>query len=645
MSKPQAIKSVTVKDQGQYGTCFAHACSRNFVRTLQILGVIKAEYNEQFYLLFLYTITERISCNTGGNYLELFEVLTYLKQNYEKIFNLVRPNHIKCYNDTCSIERNAKFLNLKEDDKREFIKKINEVKDFLHVGKYEYIIDNVNKQNNYPSEAIIWLLQMKLQPYMGCSSFKAPGADNCYKGGSHGHAVILRSWNEHKVEIKNSWGDDWATKGNYVFNNIADIGCANLPNKVIYFASLIFDYDNLPTSFKNNVDETIKLFGTHTNISYSNIKEDNNFYGKKKYGFFDYGRYKDVIYDNEVFEGYFLYGFKNKGKKIIKDNNIIIEGNWDHIGNLIHDENIHIIDDDKCYKAEFINGNISWGSNDNIMCTKYPDFKTANNQDIERRKRNDHPTVKPTITPVNPTITPVKPTELVKENNKINYSSGYFYEGEIINNKPNGYGKLVKNGSIIYEGMWKNNNRDGKGKEIYSDKSICDGEWSNNIFIKGKIIYAQSTITYEGSLTNNQRNGYGEEIYNKNTYKGMWSNNKRHGKGAQIYENGIQYEGEWKDNLQNGDGKLTLSNGSYYDGKWENHIFVNGKMKNIIDNSKIYRGEYNGTGVIEINGKCYSATSTKGNLKWDDTKEIKCDTFKNKYLKYKQKYLIKKKKL
>ena len=46
--KPLELKSVEIQSQ-IFSDCWAHAASRNFVRTLQVLGVIKAKYNQDFY--------------------------------------------------------------------------------------------------------------------------------------------------------------------------------------------------------------------------------------------------------------------------------------------------------------------------------------------------------------------------------------------------------------------------------------------------------------------------------------------------------------------------------------------------------------------------------------------------------------------
>ncbi len=66
ISKPNELKSVLIKEQ-QDSECWAHAIRRNFVRTLQILGVIKSKYNESFYNLFFSVLTINTECDEGGD--------------------------------------------------------------------------------------------------------------------------------------------------------------------------------------------------------------------------------------------------------------------------------------------------------------------------------------------------------------------------------------------------------------------------------------------------------------------------------------------------------------------------------------------------------------------------------------------------
>ena len=80
--KPIELSSVDIRKQ-KYSDCWAHACSRNFVRTLQILDVIKPKYIDQFYDLFYTILTIDSDCNLGKSYLELVRLLNYLKKNYK----------------------------------------------------------------------------------------------------------------------------------------------------------------------------------------------------------------------------------------------------------------------------------------------------------------------------------------------------------------------------------------------------------------------------------------------------------------------------------------------------------------------------------------------------------------------------------
>ena len=65
---------------------------------------------------------------------------------------------------------------------------------------------------------------------------------------------------------------------------------------------------------------------------------------------------------------------------------------------------------------------------------------------------------------------------------KYDINFGYLvYEGEFLNGRSNGKGKLYKNGKLFYEGEFKNNSRNGKGKEYDKNGNIIfDGEYEND---------------------------------------------------------------------------------------------------------------------------------------------------------------------
>jgi hypothetical protein len=90
--KPEYLHSVTIKKQ-KNNTCYAHATTRTFCRTLQILNVFKSKDNEYFYKLFFTIIINKFKCN-GGEAIETFYyLLDYLKDatttiNYDKLFNI-----------------------------------------------------------------------------------------------------------------------------------------------------------------------------------------------------------------------------------------------------------------------------------------------------------------------------------------------------------------------------------------------------------------------------------------------------------------------------------------------------------------------------------------------------------------------------
>lgn len=61
-------------------------------------------------------------------------------------------------------------------------------------------------------------------------------------------------------------------------------------------------------------------------------------------------------------------------------------------------------------------------------------------------------------------------------------NNGYIYEGDFLNGKRQGKGKLYSNDKkFIYEGNWLDDQKEGFGNEIFPDGTKFEGE-----FQKGK---------------------------------------------------------------------------------------------------------------------------------------------------------------
>ena len=153
----------------------------------------------------------------------------------------------------------------------------------------------------------------------------------------------------------------------------------------------------------------------------------------------------------------------------------------------------------------------------------------------------------------------------------LTYADGSEYEGDWEHDQRNGHGNMKYQTGNVYNGQWKNGKKEGKGIFITQGGNVYDGEWMNDHFHgEGKYTWDYGD-EYEGNFENGALCGYGEMKYaNGNVYKGEWQGNQRHGKGLFIQNNGDEYDGEWENDRQHGRGKFTSKNQKRrYEGVWE----------------------------------------------------------------------------
>ena len=181
----------------------------------------------------------------------------------------------------------------------------------------------------------------------------------------------------------------------------------------------------------------------------------------------------------------------------------------------------------------------------------------------------------------------------------INYTNGNKFLG-YFKNDDFYYGQMFYNNFTFYEGNFLNSKRHGKGKMIYKcsfhrfdidpvefmnelKKNIVDYEYNvkkikqpnkNNWNINDNLDKMKHCYKYDGNWSNNNKDGFGEMIYvNKAKYVGNWENNLRCGKGIIYYSNQYKYDGEFKNNKREGNGKLIDNNDKViYDGVWKDNL-------------------------------------------------------------------------
>ena len=118
------------------------------------------------------------------------------------------------------------------------------------------------------------------------------------------------------------------------------------------------------------------------------------------------------------------------------------------------------------------------------------------------------------------------------------FKTGYRYEGEFKDNKPNGQGVFSSPDGMHYQGGFKDGKLNGQGVMTYPD---------------GR--------RYEGEYKDNNRDGYGVMTY----------------QDGGLYQEGSRYEGEWQNDNRDGQGVMTyLDDDRRLEGEFKGDVFVGG---------------------------------------------------------------------
>lgn len=122
------------------------------------------------------------------------------------------------------------------------------------------------------------------------------------------------------------------------------------------------------------------------------------------------------------------------------------------------------------------------------------------------------------------TITSKKQEPNLQKTSTLNYNDGSIYEGEVLNNQPNGYGKLTFSNKDGIEGRFVNGLANGLEKYSYANGDILIGEYENGKLNGPVTVYFNNgtitNTTYKDGLDvgNNQGNNQGNNIDNNASY-------------------------------------------------------------------------------------------------------------------------------
>lgn len=155
------------------------------------------------------------------------------------------------------------------------------------------------------------------------------------------------------------------------------------------------------------------------------------------------------------------------------------------------------------------------------------------------------------------------------------YSNGDAFVGYITDNISNGYGEYTSKSGEIYKGNYINGKRNGMGEYHFANGDVYKGNYENDVRSGYGEYYCNNGDYYKGNFLNGELNGYGEYYYaNGDYYKGDNLNGEAHGYGEYYWKNGSYYKGDYSNGVRHGRGVL-------YDAQTDTTLegeFRNGEM-------------------------------------------------------------------
>lgn len=194
----------------------------------------------------------------------------------------------------------------------------------------------------------------------------------------------------------------------------------------------------------------------------------------------------------------------------------------------------------------------------------------------------------------------VMDTKRFTGNASFSYPNGNSYDGDFVNDLPDGKGIMRFSNHDKYEGDWTEGKMTGKGEYIFYDKNRdkliwkYEGWFKNSLFYGlGKMTFPDRTV-YFGEWAEGKRNGYGQQMYaSGDILSGVWEKDTVI-YGTYQFADGSKYVGHFQNFRYSGLGTFYSLDGTILQGYWNDCRLVNGaeykpngEICKIEDNQKV----------------------------------------------------------
>lgn len=144
---------------------------------------------------------------------------------------------------------------------------------------------------------------------------------------------------------------------------------------------------------------------------------------------------------------------------------------------------------------------------------------------------------------------------------------GSFYQGDIVQGKPHGFGTRVYRDGRRYSGHFKSGQMHGIGVMLWPGGDRYEGAWLEDLATGSGVLRFADGSLYRGQFRNGVPHGKGNFSYaTGGQYEGYWHHGSQHGKGKMTYADGGYYEGTFLNGQRHGEGLLVTAQGDRYQG-------------------------------------------------------------------------------